>query len=118
MRHGTLDLIVTAEWVRSQVFVSCADCLHHEGRGERAGVPWVMCCLQQTWCNDALPCTPERPGTVTTYCSPLTHDTPVACLSLHIYRGNPEHYLLCKIIGLSWKALPKLIQDQPKPKFR
>ena len=46
MGHGTLNLIVTAEWARSEVFVSCADCLHHEGRGdgERAGVPWVMCC--------------------------------------------------------------------------
>ena len=115
MRHGTLDLIVTAEWARSEVFVSCADCLHHEGRGERAGVPWVMCCLQQTWCNDALPCTPERPGTVTTYCSPLTHDTHQ--LLAPRSRGNPENYLLCKIIGLSWKALPKLIQDQPKPKL-
>ena len=78
MRHGTLDLIVvTAEWVRSEVFVSCADCLHQGARWAGAGASQcpghVMCCLQL---QVMTPCTPERPGTVTTYCSlRLSHAT-------------------------------------------
>ena len=93
-------------WLLSGLRVKClsvADCLHE--RGVRGG-PWsllcpghVMCCLQLHVMTLG---TPERPGTVTTQYldtgSWHTHQLLV---------DNPENYLLCRIIGLSWKALNK-----------